>query len=246
MRSLGTLSITIALLGLIVFLTSTTKATTFPFEQFDDHPSQYAHYEDLERGQFKKASILKPFNEEQIKQIEQIYNDRPSYKGMPIIFSSPEGYRLKSLQEAFAAFPTVHLSGRHDIGQDSLTIRKHHLDASEIVKASPDVHEYTRDVMTALKTFGEPAAIVAYGHKLSDTKDQAGGSTKMPPDWEEVWKSSPAEDGITVQKARELLNENRLLKFKSVNNCAEIGIRLLPDGTVEQKWLKSLEPVFHV
>ncbi|KAJ1023355.1 hypothetical protein NDA18_004879 [Ustilago nuda] len=165
---------------------------------------------------------------------------------MPIIFSSPKGYRLKSLQEAFAAFPTVYLSGRHDIGQDSLTIRKHLFDISEIVKASPDVHEYTRDVMTARRTFGEPAAIVAYGRKLSDTKDQAGGSTKKPPDWEEVWDSPAAKDGITVQEARKLLNENRLLKFKSVNNRVEMGIRLLPDGTLEQKWLKDVEPILHV
>ncbi|KAJ1036569.1 hypothetical protein NDA13_000100 [Ustilago tritici] len=248
MRSLGRLSITIAFLGLIVFLTSTTKANEISFERrlrvlSYDSPSKTISYQELKPGEFRPDPALRGVASEHRK---QIYPYRPFHKGVPIFFPGPEGYRLQSLQRAYADYSTVHLSGRHDLGVDSLTIYKNHLGHPEVVEASPEVHEYSRDAIAARKTFGETAAIVAYAHKLSATEGISGGLNRGTPGWEKMWVSSAAQNGITVEEARVLLKENRHLNFRTADNRATLSIRLLPDGTLEQNWFRSLKPVFHV
>lgn len=48
-----------------------------------------------------------------------------------------------------ADYSTVHLSGCHDLGEDSLTIYKNQLGHPQVVKASPEVHEYSRNAIAA-------------------------------------------------------------------------------------------------
>ncbi|SAM85774.1 uncharacterized protein UBRO_07107 [Ustilago bromivora] len=248
MKSLGRLSITIALLGLIVFLTSTTKANDIPFERrirdsSYDHQSGTISYQDLEAGGFRPDPVLRGITSEQHR--KQFYPSTPFHEGVPIFFSGQEGYRLRSLQRAYADYSTVHLSGRHDLGEDSLTIYKTQLGQPQVVKASPEVHEYSRQAFAARKTFGETAAIVAYGHKLRAIQGSSGRLNRRTPGWEKVWNSHVEQNAITVEEARVLLEKNRHLKFKTADDRAILGIRLHPDGKLEQKWLSSLEPVFH-
>ncbi|SPC64743.1 uncharacterized protein UHOD_07107 [Ustilago sp. UG-2017b] len=245
MRSLGRLSITIALLGLIVFLTSTTKANEIPFERRNVGPSydrrpETISYQDLEAGNFRPDLALRRIASQRRN---SFYRNRPFHEGVPIFFSGPKGYWLQRLQRAYADYSKVHLSGRHDLGEDSLTIYKNQLGHSEVVKASPEVHEYSREAIAARKTFGETAAVVAYGHMLRATEGRVNRGT---PGWEKVWDSPAAQNAITIEEARALLENNRHLNFMTADGHAVLGIRLHPDGALEQKWLSSLEPVFHV
>lgn len=249
MRFLGRLSITIAFLGLIVFLTSTTKAKEYPFERHIgiipyDHSKETISYQELEAGNFRPDPALRGVVSTQKEQI--LYPYTPFHKGVPIFFPGRKGYRLRSLQRAYADYSKLHLSGVHHLGVDSLTISKNDLGNPEVAKATPEVHEYSRDTIAALKTFGETAAIVAFGHKLSAARGKFGGLKSLTPGSKTATDPHVAQDNIKVEEARLLLEEDGHLKFNAKDNHASLDIRLLPDGTLEKKWFTSLTPVFHI
>lgn len=243
--SLRTVRVVLALLGLATLFAAIAEASgSSSARHFDDsafdRPFGRLSYRELRAGGFTADRTLNRAHDDVLK--TQLHAYRPFFNDVPIILPGTEGYKLQSIQRAYTDYNTVHLSGRHDRGEASLTIRRGISGKPVTSIADPEVHEYIRDVLAARKTFGDTAAIVAYGHKLGRA---ISGSSRRPPDWDQVWESHPVLDDITVEDARGLLEDRCHLVFNAADDRAALGVRLLQDGSLEQRWFNGFKPVFH-
>lgn len=204
-------------------------------------------YEDLQQGKFVSADYIRPIHETTLRR--SIYRKYIFHRGVPIHYPGPNGFDHRELQRGFADFGKIHVVGRLKHGDRTLTIHRDPEGRPTVHEASEEVHEYAREAHGARLTFGDTAAAVAYGYDL----DRAPYVTKVgfnvepaTPKWTDVQEAPPLKSNIGRREARELLNEQRFIRFSASDGRSILDVRLLPDGTKEREWLVNMRPIFHV
>lgn len=210
-------------------------------------------YEALRQGLFHSGPKLNPIHAgslwEQYHKTRILYNSRPIYYAEPASTSRTTGFSLPRLQRGLIDFDKIHVFGEPENGETTLTISKDPHGNPVTREAHEDVHHHAMEALSARKTFGNDAAVVAYGYKLKPAPKQSWlgfRKTPRPPKWAEVWKAEPVPSTIGVDEARERLNEQRFLRFSSSDGRTVLGVRLLGDGNIEREWLVASKPVFHI
>ena len=159
-------------------------------DSLEHHPQRtFVSYEHLRAGRFQPDHTLKPMREGDLK--DELYRRRMFYKGVPVYFPGQDGYNLHQLQRAFADFGKIHVAPSQS-GDPVLSIQEGLWGRTIVRQASRGASNRAEKIAAVRSTFGDVAAITAYGLKLKPVPSKRVFVFKVkpsPPDWDAVWGS---------------------------------------------------------
>lgn len=214
-----------------------------PFLDFGHKPISYQALTD---GHFSPDVNLRPSMQGPLLLDWQV--EQPFHEGIPMYPPDHDDiYDLRKLQRGYTDYGTIHIIAPYNSDKRHLTITKNSQGVPLASTASDDVAKRATEFFAAKETFGETAAIAAYGHKLDPVARETRLSLfkswfkkkKPPHDWNGVQVSTSASSKTPLEAARDALNEHRSLKFRALKGGAEMVVRLLEDGSQKAERIVS-------